>query len=96
MFKKTLMHADGGTAHTTAPLSEAVARASQNRDAEFCDSATAKLIFGLGRSLLYELAARGLIKSVSLRKPGSIKGKRLWVVASIRAYLNAAMEGGVK
>jgi len=85
-----------GTAHTTAPLSEAVAKASQQHEPEYADSPGAKALFGLGRSYLYRLHADGLIQGVSLRKRGQTKGKRLWNVDSIRRYLSAAMEGGAK
>ena len=85
-----------GTAHTTDPLSEAVAKASQHHEPEFCDSPGAKALFGLGRSYLYRLHADGLIRGVSLRKRGQTKGKRLWNVDSIRRYLGASMEGGAK
>jgi len=87
-------NAAGGTAHTTAPLSEAVAKASQQHEPEYADSPGAKALFGLGRSYLYRLHADGLIQGVSLRKRGQTKGKRLWNVDSIRRYLSAAMKGG--
>lgn len=48
--------------------------------------------FGISRSQAYELSARGLVRTVCLRKPGSIRGKRLWEVASVRAYLNSCVE----
>jgi hypothetical protein len=66
---------------------------SPANDAEFCDSPGAFYRFGLKRSMLYELSARGLIKGVSLRKRGSIKGKRLWSCDSIRTYLLSQMDG---
>ena len=81
-------NAEGGTAHTTAPVA-----ASPASDAEFCDSPGAFYRFGLRRSMLYELDARGLIKSCSLRKRGATKGKRLWNCDSIRTYLSSQMHG---
>ena len=84
-------NAAGGTAHTTAPI-----QASSAIDAEFCDSPGAKSRFGLGRSYLYELEKARLIRGCSLRKPGQLKGKKLWDVASIRNYLARQMEGGAK
>jgi len=78
----------GGNARLTiAPLAVSAAN-----DAEFCDSPGAFYRFGLKRSMLYELSARGLIRGVSLRKRGSSKGKRLWSCDSIRAYLTSQME----
>jgi hypothetical protein len=71
----------------------ATVQPSPANDAEFCDSPGAFYRFGLKRSMLYELSARGLIKGVSLRKRGSIKGKRLWSCDSIRTYLLSQMDG---
>ena len=45
-------------------------------------------LFGLRRSTAYHLDAEGLIKSVSLAE----RGKRLFHVPSIRAYLNSKLE----
>jgi hypothetical protein len=66
--------------------------ASPATDAEFCDSPGAFQRFGLRRSLLYELNNLGLIKGVSLRRRGAVRGKRLWSCDSIRRYLAAQME----
>lgn len=85
-------NAVGETAHTTAPLREAVARASQNQEQEWCDSPGAKFRYGLGRTYLYQLAAEKLITSVSIRKPGQLRGKRLWNCESIRHFLNSQIE----
>ena len=57
-------------------------------------------MFGLPRSLLYDLYKQDLIQSISLRQPGKLRGKRLWHVASIRKYLEtqrleAKREAGV-
>ncbi len=76
------------TGLTTAPVS-----ASPENDAEFCDCKGAFSRFGLRRSLLYELHSLGLIKGVSLRRRGAVRGKRLWSVDSIRAFLREQMEG---
>jgi hypothetical protein len=69
-------------------------KASPANDAEFCDSVGAFARFGLRRSLLYELHHLGLIKGVSLRRRGAARGKRLWCIDSIRAYLASQMENG--
>jgi hypothetical protein len=76
------------TEETTAPVA-----ASPANDAEFCDGPGAFYRFGLKRSMLYELSARGFIKGVSLRKRGATKGKRLWSCDSIRTYLSSQMDG---
>jgi len=56
---------------------------------EFADHKQAYQFFGLNRSHLYLLSDAGLIRSISLRQPGKIKGRRLFDCASIRAYLQA-------
>lgn len=42
---------------------------------------------GLSRAKLYELAARGKIRSHSLREPGQIKGTRLFHLQSILDHI---------
>ena len=59
------------------------------REPEFVDSYGLKAGFGISRSLAYVLAQEGLIQSVSIRRPGADRGKRLWRVSSVRKYLNA-------
>jgi hypothetical protein len=81
--------AEGGTAHTTAPV-----QASPAADAEFLDARGVEARFGLKRSLLYALLADGSIRGVSLRRHGQLRGKRLFDVASVRAFLHAQMQGG--
>jgi hypothetical protein len=44
-------------------------------------------MYGIKRSLAYELLKDGLIRGVTLRRPGTIRGKRLFNCNSIRAYL---------
>jgi hypothetical protein len=58
------------------------------REPEFVDSYGLKAGYGINRSLAYVLAQAGLIQSVSIRRPGADRGKRLWRVSSIRRYLN--------
>ena len=59
---------------------------------EFVDARGLKANFGIGRSLGYNLADAGLVKTVCLRKPGATRGKRLWVAESVRAYLLANID----
>ena len=82
MPKSTIDNAAGGPAHTTAPV-----QASPANDAEFVDAPGLQARFGIKRSLAYTLMAEGAIKGVSLRRRGQLKGKRLFVVESVRAYL---------
>ncbi|MGH7979887.1 MAG: hypothetical protein ACREE6_10980 [Limisphaerales bacterium] len=42
---------------------------------------------GCTRAKLYEWAAKGFIRSVSIREPGRIKGIRLFHLASILAFI---------
>jgi hypothetical protein len=50
---------------------------------------------GFSRSKLYELAAKGKIKSRSIREPGQIKGTRLFNLRSILDFIeNCGDESG--
>ena len=51
-------------------------------------------LFGLRRGLTYHLVDIGAIKSISLKDQGETRGKRLFHVPSIRAYLDAKLTGG--
>jgi hypothetical protein len=77
----------------TAPLSEAAASASRP-DPEFVDFHGLEAGWGIKRSLAYELLNEGLIESVSLRRRNQIRGKRLFKVDSVRAFLLADGEDG--
>ena len=48
---------------------------------------------GCSRPKLYEWAAKGLIRSVSIREPGRIKGVRLFHLASILAFIERCEAG---
>jgi hypothetical protein len=56
---------------------------------EFGDHHTCRALFNLPRSSLYLLVAEGKIRSVSLRKRGNKRGRRLFDCASIREYLRS-------
>jgi hypothetical protein len=60
--------------------------------AEFIDAKGMRVIFGLSRSHSYALTTEGKIKSASIRKPGSVRGKRLWLVESVRGYLLSCLD----
>ena len=57
------------------------------QDPEFLDAKGVEGRFSIRRSLLYELHNGGYIRSVSLRRRGQARGKRLFSVDSIRAFL---------
>lgn len=42
---------------------------------------------GFSRAKLYELAGKNLIRSVSIREPGAVKGTRLFHLGSILTYI---------
>jgi len=63
--------------------------AEANLDPEFAGHAKIREIFDLSRTHLYRLSTEGLIRSVSLRQRGKIRGRRLYDVKSIRNYLIA-------
>ena len=78
---------------TTAPVSATPAHVA-GQDPEFLDAVGVNARFSIRRSLLYELHNGGHIKSVSLRRRGRSRGKRLFSVESIRQFLAEQMEGG--
>jgi hypothetical protein len=76
---------------TTDPVS-ATPDYVAGQDPEFLDARGVEARFSIRRSLLYELHKGGHIKSVSLRRRGQSRGKRLFSVDSIRAFLREQME----
>jgi len=62
------------------------------QDPEFLDARGVEARFSIRRSLLYELHNGGHIQSVSLRRRGRARGKRLFSVNSIREFLAQQME----
>jgi hypothetical protein len=53
-------------------------------------------IFGIKRTMLFRLLAEGSIKSVSIRRRGSIKGVRIIACDSVRAMLEEQAKKEVK
>jgi hypothetical protein len=78
---------------TTVAPSEAAQSASR-MEPEFVDCKGLEAGWGIKRSLAYQLLADGKIRGVSLRRRNQIRGKRLFSVDSVRAFLHAQMEGG--
>ena len=85
---------DGNDAkHTTVPLIEAAAKASDPRtlpdtNSEFCRMGDLRRLFGIVRSTAYLLANEGRISTISLRRKGQARSVRLVSVPSVRGYLN--------
>ncbi len=89
-MRKLDKKACGGTAaFTTQPVT-----ASWGVEPEFVDLPGLQARFGIRRSLAYLLIADGAIKSVSLRRSGALKGKRLVSVQSVRSFLESRMRDG--
>ena len=61
--------------------------ASSSLKREFLSIADAVKVSSLSRSTLYKLMDSGSVRNVSLRKRGSIKGRRLIVADSLTNYL---------
>ena len=81
------------TETTTAPVSATPAHVA-GEDPEFLDARGVEARFSIRRSLLYELHNGGHIQSVSLRRRGQSRGKRLFAVDSLRKFLASRMEAG--
>jgi len=79
------------TEKTTIPVHATPAYVA-GQDPEFLDAGGVQARFSIRRSLLYELHNGGHIKSVSLRRRGQSRGKRLFCVDSIREFLRERME----
>ena len=74
---------------TTAPVQ---AGDFSNITPEFGDYQAVRRVYSLKRGKLYQLTQLGLIRSVSLRRPGQKFAKRLWHMESIRNYLHGLMQ----
>ena len=72
--------------------SKSPSKVSVSAATEYTDYHGVLELFGLRRSTAYHLDNEGLIKSVSLAEHGEKRGKRLFHVPSIRAYLNSKLE----
>src|SRR5205814_10592695 len=84
---------DEGTETVTTNPVHATSACVACQDPEFLDAKGVQARFSIRRSLLYELHNGGHVKSVSLRRRGQSRGKRLFSVGSIRAFLRDQMEG---
>jgi hypothetical protein len=76
----------------TVPLIGGAVRPPQHIDLEFVDCKGLEAGWGIKRSLAYALLADGKIEGVSLRRRNRIRGKRLFKVDSVRAFLRSQME----
>ena len=74
----------GGNLTITPP-----AVAGGHLDPEFAGHAKIRELFDLSRTHLHRLSTEGLIRSVSLRQRGRLRGRRLYDVQSVREYLQS-------
>jgi hypothetical protein len=81
----------GQSEKTTVPVHATPANVA-GQNPEFLDAKGVEARFSIRRSLLYELHNGGHIRSVSLRRKGRERGKRLFSVDSIREFLARQME----
>ena len=91
----------GQSGHTTAPVAAPASATSTTSEREFLRLPKSGQcpITGLTRTKLYDLISpsedngfKPPVKSVSLRKPGQIKGTRLIVLQSLLDYLRGEVE----
>ena len=61
---------------------------------EFVDHKGLRALFGISRAHAYLLAGDGKIRSVCIRRPGAIRGKRLFDCQSIRDFLARCVDNG--
>jgi hypothetical protein len=71
-----------------------IAAVERGDDCEWVDFKGGDRKFSLKRSELYNLWKDGIIESVSLRRCGKLRGKRLFSVASIRRALTQSNGNG--
>ena len=68
------------------------ASVANSANVEFVDAPALRERFSIKRGTAYRLLNEGLIRGASLGRPGSKRSKRLFEVASVRAYLTSQME----
>jgi hypothetical protein len=61
---------------------------------EWGDCRTIHTHFGLSKSTLYRLADEGKIRTSSLRERGKLRGKRLFSLDSVAAFIESRVTGG--
>ncbi|MEO8613875.1 MAG: helix-turn-helix domain-containing protein [Luteolibacter sp.] len=61
---------------------------------EWGDAKAVRLHFGLCKTTIYRLADEGKIRTSSLRERGKLRGKRLFSLDSIAAFIESRATGG--
>lgn len=62
---------------------------------EWGDVKTVHARFGISKSTVYRLADEGKIRTASLRERGMQRGKRLFSLDSIAAFIESRATGGI-
>ncbi len=68
---------------------EATSGDSNTSIPQYADSKGLRRLTGISRSYAYLLASEGKIESACIRRPGCIRGKRLWYVPSVLKFLES-------
>ena len=84
---KTLSEEKSSQCLTIDPVRATPAYVAGVVDPEWLDAIGVRAVFSIKRSLLWELDQDGLVESVSLRRRGRTRGKRLFNAESIRKFL---------
>ena len=66
--------------------------ASAYSGSEYAGHAEIRRIFGISRAHLYRLAADGLVRSACIKRQYAMRGRRLWHIPSIRAFLESHIQ----
>jgi len=74
------------------PVIEGATTPPQHIEPEFVDCRGLEAGWGIKRSLAYQLLNDGKIQGVSLRRRNRVRGKRLFSVDSVRAFLRSQMD----
>lgn len=67
---------------------------SSNSRPEWGDAKAVQCRFGICKSTLYRLTDEGKIRSSSLRERGKLRGKRLFSMDSVAAFIESMATGG--
>jgi len=78
--------------NTKASVMACASRVPQIRP-EWGDAKAVRAYFGICKSTLYRLADEGKVRSSSLRERGKLRGKRLFSMDAIAAYIESMVIG---
>lgn len=90
--KLPLMNKNSNHGNTPMIMEPVNSLVKEQLNPEFLDAPGLQKMYGIKRGLAYRLLADGKIQGVSLRQRGKLRGKRLFVVDSVRKFLKSQME----